>query len=175
MSEECLYFNSGLPVLLFLAWKFMLGAVMRIFFLVGFMLFFCGSSYAALGAAPSDFKTAHGSRKSQALSAVVSKNFQISETTLPSGTLVREYISAKGVVFAVSWSGPLLPDLQTLLGKHFKTMVDEAGRAPKAGHSQLRVSRPEVSIFSGGHMRAYEGKAWVSSEFPEGFSLQDIQ
>jgi hypothetical protein len=153
----------------------MLGAVMRIFWVVGFMLFICESSYAALGAAPTDFKMPGSARKSQALSAVVSKNFQINETTLPSGTLVREYISAKGVVFAVSWNGPFLPDLQILLGAHFKTMVDEAASVPKAGHSQLRVNRPEVSIFSGGHMRAYEGRAWVASEFPDGFTLQDIQ
>jgi hypothetical protein len=68
-----------------------------------------------------------------------------------------------------------LPDLRTLLGPHFSTMVDAGASQSRASHSQLRVDRPEVSIVSTGHMRSFEGRAWVASKFPAGFNVQDIQ
>jgi hypothetical protein len=134
-----------------------------------------GSAFAALGSGPSDFSKASEGRQPKVLAAVSGQAYHVSESTLASGTVVREYVSAKGVVFAVSWSGPFLPDLQTLLGKHFNTMVAEAGKVPRAGHSQLHIARPEVNIQSTGHMRAFQGKAWVAGDFPAGFSVSDIQ
>ena len=102
-------------------------------------------------------------------------NFTLRETLLPTGTRVREYVSARGTVFAVSWNGPFLPDLRDLLGPHFETMTAEAALNPKAGRSQLVVRRPEVVIFSGGHMRAFEGRAWLPAELPAGFDISDIR
>ena len=32
--------------------------------------------------------------------------------TLPSGTVVREYVAPSGTVFGVAWAGPTLPDQQ---------------------------------------------------------------
>jgi hypothetical protein len=68
-----------------------------------------------------------------------------------------------------------MPDLRTLLGDQFTTMTAEAARHPKAGHSQLRVERPDVTIESTGHMRAYAGRAWLTARLPAGFKPQDIE
>lgn len=143
-----------------------------------FLILICASAQAELGSAPSVFTRDTEGRKSQSLSVALpqaSPNYRVSESVLASGTTVREYIGANGMVFAVSWNGPFLPDLKNLLGKHFDTMRNEAARVPRAGHSQLRVVRPELSIYSGGHMRAFIGRAWLVSEFPVGFKQEDIQ
>lgn len=132
-----------------------------------------GAGHAALGGAPAQF----GADSTTVVSSVASGagSYTKLDTTLPTGTRVRQYVSGAGIVFAVSWDGPFLPDLQALLGKHFDTMVAESARTPRAGSSQRTVNRPEVVIFSGGHMRAFEGRAWMPAELPAGFSANDIR
>lgn len=97
------------------------------------------------------------------------------ETMLASGTRLREYVGHDKKVFAVSWSGPFMPDLQSILGKHFDTLVAESAKRPKAGRSRLLVNTPEVVILSGGHMGAFEGRAWIPAQLPAGFSSDDIK
>ncbi|WP_394779578.1 DUF2844 domain-containing protein [Undibacterium sp.] len=137
---------------------------------------YCSTASAALGGAPTDFGASDSGRQLRTLSAARSTaNYHVSESTLSSGTVVREYVASSGTVFAVSWSGPFIPDLQTLLGKHAETLNTAAARKPKAGNSQLSVTRPDVVIQSGGHMRAYQGRAWVPAELPGGVTADDIQ
>lgn len=148
--------------------------------IIGFvMLSQCAASYAALGGAPSDFSTAPDGRKARVFAAnpagaTGGARYQIRESTLDSGTTVREFTGGDGQVFAISWNGPIMPDLRTLLGKHFDTLIDEAGKKPKAGNSRLDIRRGEVVIESGGHMRAYAGRAWIPAQLPAGFSSDDI-
>ncbi|HAT30778.1 MAG TPA: hypothetical protein DCW29_07985 [Janthinobacterium sp.] len=133
-----------------------------------------GAAHAALGGAPSDFGVAKTGLKARVLAAA-SGAYKVSDSVLANGTTVREYIKGDGQVFAVSWKGPFLPDLRTLLGEHFTTLTTAAAQTPKAGHSQLVVTRPQVVIESGGHMRAFVGRAWIPTDFPPGFSAADIQ
>ena len=44
-----------------------------------------------------------------------------------------------------------------------------------AGRSQLHIDRPDVTIESTGHMRAYAGRAWIKAKLPAGFNAQEIQ
>jgi hypothetical protein len=148
---------------------------MRTLVLIFLVCFYCEAAFAELGAAASYLGGQQSVTKKQTINGATLQNYHVTETVLVSGTRVREYILGSGTVFAVSWNGPFLPNLQSILGKHFDTMVTEAGKVSRAGNSQLRISRPEVSIFSGGHMGAYEGHAWISQDFPAGFSVQDIQ
>jgi len=143
------------------------------------LLAYADASQAALGGAPSEFTPASGtarslSQASSSVEAASPANFTIQATTLEGGTTVREYINASGIVFAVSWSGPFKPDLKKLLDGYFDAMVAESAKSPRAGHSQLRVNRPDLIIISGGHMRAFEGKAYLPAAFPAGFSAADI-
>lgn len=138
----------------------------------------CAVAYASLGGSPSNFGATpllkQGAR-SLAAAGTSSDSYTVSQSTLDSGTVVREYSDAAGVVFAVSWNGPFLPDLRTLLGQHFATLRSEAGATPKAGHSQLAIDRPDVVIVSNGHMRAFSGKAWLPDALPAGFSTDSIE
>jgi hypothetical protein len=137
--------------------------------------------HASLGRAPTVFPDASASAvRAHAMAASsggagTAAAYTVNSSVLANGTTVREYVGADGLVFAVSWDGPFLPDLRTLLGDHFATMKAEAARHPKAGHNQLHIERPEVTIESSGHMRAYTGRAWINAKLPAGFTSQDIE
>lgn len=142
-------------------------------------------AWAALGSAPSDFgngatQTKLAARSLAATSAANAASsaaavYTVNQSTLDSGTVVREYMDASNIVFAVSWKGPTLPDLRTLLGDKFTVMTGNAAKRPKAGHSQLAVDQSDVVIVSNGHMRAYAGKAWIPSALPAGFDTSTIE
>lgn len=136
-------------------------------------------AYAALGSSPSNFGTTPVRQGARALAAAGADTaaavYTVSQSTLDSGTVVREYMNAEGVVFAVSWNGPALPDLRTLLGDKFAVLTNTAAKRPKAGHSQLAVAQQDVVIVSGGHMRAYAGHAWIPGALPAGFDTSVIE
>ena len=146
---------------------------MRSLFTALILFMQCASGYAALGAAPTDFGTHQNASKARMLASAAG-TYQVQETTLANGTVIREYVTRTGTVFAVSWHGPFLPDFRTLLGAHFDTMKSEAAKTPKAGHSQMNITRPELVIVSGGHMRAYVGRAWLVGQLPAQFNVDDI-
>jgi hypothetical protein len=132
---------------------------------------------ASLGKGPSNFKNTNA-LPMQALTAggaPARSTYSVRTSVLPSGTTVREYLGGDDVVFAVSWSGPFIPDLRDLLGDHFAALTAESARLPSAGRSQIIVSNPDVHIESAGHMRAYLGRAWVTSKLPAGVTPSDIQ
>ena len=151
-----------------------MGVLMRAMqFFSALLLAYAGVSHAALGGLPEQFNTEGATVASSVSSA--GSNYVMRDTTLATGTHVREYVSGSGVVFAVTWDGPFLPDLKALLGKYFDTMGAESARVPRAGRSPMAINLPEVVINSGGHMRAFEGSAWIPAEFPTGFTADDVR
>lgn len=128
-------------------------------------LFSC-AAWAALGGPPADL-AAHAVAARSSTVTSGSATYTVSESTLDSGIIVRQYVDAGGTVFAVSWSGPSAPDLQELLGAHFETMVANAGQ--RGQRSRLNLRRSDVVITTAGHMGALEGRAWVPSKLPVGF------
>lgn len=132
------------------------------------------SAWAGLGGTPANLgKDAVATKANKATTGL--STYTDVEKTLESGTTVHEYLDASGTVFAVSWSGPYLPDLKDILGTHFDTMVAQAGKRPGAGRSRLVVKQADVVIVSGGHMGAFEGKAWLPEKLPAGFKPGDIK
>lgn len=100
--------------------------------------------------------------------------YDVQQITLPSGTLVREYVAA-GKVFAVSWRGPVIPDLRRVLSTYF-AQYEAAAAAPHAGgHHHLSIDRPGFVMRASGHMRAHFGIAYVPGLLPQGFSVDDIR
>jgi hypothetical protein len=100
--------------------------------------------------------------------------FAIHELHLPSGTVVREYVSPAGMVFAVSWQGPVLPDLQQVLGRYFEQYVQAAQTQDGAAGSRA-TQQPGLVVQTGGHMRAFFGKAYVPQMLPRGVLSEEIQ
>jgi hypothetical protein len=100
--------------------------------------------------------------------------YDVHELTLGSGTLVREFVTPAGVVFAVTWQGPIKPDLNQLLGAHFPRLV-AAGQVPHGDHRALRLQAPDLVIESSGRMRAFAGRAYLTALVPPGLSIGDLR
>jgi hypothetical protein len=102
-------------------------------------------------------------------------NYTVHEITLPSGTLVRQYVSSAGVVFAVTWKGPHLPNLQQILGDHFQTLVAHQTKQTLVGHRSITHHADDLVIESSGHPRSFVGRAYLPTAIPAGITPQDIQ
>lgn len=95
------------------------------------------------------------------------------ELTLPTGTIVHEYLNAGGTVFAVSWRGPFKPDLPALLGKYFDTYAS-APRSAGSSRSRLAIDQGNLVVRAGGHQRAFVGLAFVPQLMPPGLSVTEL-
>jgi hypothetical protein len=131
---------------------------------------FSGGSWAGLGAAPGHWPAQAAAARSATVSTG-SSSFTVVQHQLDSGTLVQEFVDGSGMVFAVSWSGPFLPDLKELLGVHFDAMAAQ-GQNQGAQHSRLAVQGSDAVIVSTGHMGGFEGRAWLPSRLPPGFDVR---
>ncbi len=100
--------------------------------------------------------------------------FAVHEIRLPSGGVVKEYASPAGMVFAVSWQGPSLPDLRQVLGRYFE-QYSAAARAHGAAARAARQAEAGLVVQSGGHMRAFFGRAYVPQMLPRGVLAAEIQ
>jgi hypothetical protein len=90
------------------------------------------------------------------------------------GTVIHEYVSAQGKVFAVTWDGPGLPDLAQLLGSYSAQLAQAQTRSPHYNHHHLRIETPEVVMESDAYLRSRSGRAWVPALFPQSLSPKDI-
>ena len=147
-----------------------LGTALGTVLLAGFVTL---PAFAALGGDAASVEADAAKMKGQARATAVA-GYTVKEITLPSGTTVREYVSAEGKVFAVAWSGMSKPDLQQTLGTYFE-QYKAAATAPHAGHHHLTIHQPELVLISGGHMRAWSGKAYVPALLPPNFSVDEIR
>lgn len=100
--------------------------------------------------------------------------FTVHELHTPTGTVIREFVAASGVVFAVSWQGPFKPDLGQLLGSHFQRYAT-APRSPGSTRSRLMIDQPDLVVHSGGHMRYYSGLAYLPQSLPPGVDAGQLR
>jgi len=73
------------------------------------------------------------------------------QVTMSSGTVVEEYLNASGVVVAVAWSGPQMPDMASLLESRFASVTARGSLDP------------DLVVSSRGHMHAFHGVAYLKS------------
>jgi hypothetical protein len=105
---------------------------------------------------------------------IAGSTYSVQEIQTPAGTTIREYVSPAGKVFGVVWQGPQMPDLKQLFGDYFGTYQD-AAKAKRTSRGALRVVQPDIVVHSGGHMRAFFGRAYVPQLVPTGVSIDDIK
>jgi hypothetical protein len=99
--------------------------------------------------------------------------YRVHEMNLPSGTRLREFVGMDGQVFAVAWNGPTIPDLRQTFGRYFDTYIT-AAKSKHAGHNHLQISQGDLVVQSGGHMRAFAGRAYLPQSIPSGVDLGDV-
>jgi hypothetical protein len=102
--------------------------------------------------------------------------YSVVEMQTPLGVTIREFQTAEGMVFAVSWKGPFKPDLRQLLGRYFAAF-QSAPREQRSRRSrtQSQITLPEVVVHSGGRPRAFAGLAYVPALLPVGVDPAGLQ
>jgi len=109
-----------------------------------------------------------------ALQVTATAAYQIHEIQSAQGVRIREYVTPDGTVFGVSWRGPWKPDLRQLLGQHFDRYV-KALQGNKTARGPATIQLPELVVESGGHMRAFFGRAYLPQLIPPGSSADVVQ
>ena len=102
--------------------------------------------------------------------------YTLHEVQLENGISIREYARSDGIVFAVSWQGPVLPDLSALLGTYFNTFKLEAERVRAAGRrgGPVSVAYGDLVMQSSGRMRDFYGHAYAPRLIPAGVKINDV-
>jgi Protein of unknown function (DUF2844) len=134
-----------------------------------------GSAQASLGgdtaSVMSDAEELHGVVQQSALG-----QFELREIASDNGMQVREFLNRSGVVFAVAWQGPAMPNLQKLLGAQFPAYVAALAAQGSPGlHRSVRFATPELVVELDGHLRAYVGRSYLPALVPPGVSIGELR
>jgi Protein of unknown function (DUF2844) len=102
--------------------------------------------------------------------------YEVHQLQSPTGTVVNEYLSSSGTVFAVTWHGPFMPDMQQILGSYFQPYSAALASQPhQYGRHPLNIRQAGLVVETGGHMRAHWGRVYVPALAPEGVSPDQLQ
>jgi hypothetical protein len=148
-----------------------------------FLLTSASQAFATLGQTPSQSiatnlsPTQTPSNKRMAFAPVVASGlYTLHESQLENGTTVREFETPGGVVFAVAWLGPVLPDLSDLLGNYFDAFKLEVAQARASGRrgAPIHILRDDLVVKSNGRMRHFFGHAYAPKLVPAGVNINDV-
>jgi hypothetical protein len=142
--------------------------------LVTIVLAFGLPAWAALGGDVSSID-ADGAHMKAAVNVAQTDNYEVHEMKTTSGTVVREFVSPAGRVFAVAWHGPFMPELQQILGSYFQQYSTALQSQKKHGRAPLNLQLPGLVVQEGGHMRSYVGRAYVPEMLPQGTTADEIK
>jgi Protein of unknown function (DUF2844) len=111
------------------------------------------------------------------LSSVRAQNYMVHEIHAPTGTVIREYMSPSGTVFAVAWEGSWPPDMHQLLGDYFEqyTQAAQAQSNVRSGRRPLHIELPGLVVRLSGHPRSFAGKAYLPDKLPPGVSADELR
>ena len=103
--------------------------------------------------------------------------YTLHEIQTANGVAVKEYVSAAGKVFAVSWQGPVHPDLRQLLGPYFDEYIQgiQEQREQRRGHGPLLIQHAGLMVQVSGHVRGFVGMAYVPQQMPAGVRAEDVR
>jgi hypothetical protein len=128
--------------------------------------------FAALGGDASSV-TGDQLQMQATLRSTQQKGYTMHELAARSGT-IREYVTPQGKVFAIAWQSVTPPNFQQLLGSYFQPFI-AAGKNHRRGSGPLVIEQPGLVLYSGGHMRAFFGKAYVPDMLPQGVTADAIK
>ena len=117
----------------------------------------------------SDQKVMHGEVR-----ALTLQGYSVQQITGADRTVVKEYISPAGLVFGISWQGPVMPNLQQLLGSYFADF-QQAAQSRVRRRGPLVVRTDKLVVESGGHMRSFHGRAYVPTLLPNKPSAEVVR
>ena len=126
-------------------------------------------SYAELGGTTASILSEQKQFNSQ-LTSSQQNGYSVYTQTLTSGTSFQEYVSPSGIIFAISWSGPTLPNIQAIFGNYYANYLSAAQESRRSIYS----SSDSLVIQSTGIMGAFQGFAFLPKQAPAGFTLNNL-
>lgn len=141
----------------------------------GLALVFAAASVPAAAALGEDASSvlADQAQMQARLEITSAAKFSVQRLLLPSATTVTQYVSPAGMVFAVTWQGPAMPDLQQVLGRYFETYSEAVKKQRASGARSMQ--QPGLVVQTGGHMRAFFGRVYVPPMLPQGVAAEEIR
>lgn len=143
------------------------------------------ASYATLGGAPSAGTSSSptmlratpqsaAASKTGATSTSVTAPYSVRESRDADGVTIREYVLPSNVVFAVTWEGPIRPDMTALLGSYFPNYVT-AGESRVRGTGPLVEGNDEFRVESAGRLGRFYGVAYLPRLKPASVRPGDLK
>jgi hypothetical protein len=136
-------------------------------------------SLPALAALGGDVASVHQDQAHMkaSLKSTQAGTYAVHEMKASAGTVVKEYVSPAGKVFAIVWQSSSIPDMHQLLGTYFNQYAQaaKAHRESHVGHQPLNIHEPGLVFQNGGHARAYFGRAYVPALVPQGVDVDALQ
>jgi hypothetical protein len=148
------------------------------------------SAEAALGGLPltgaqTGVSTVSGLHSAMAVRASsdtsAATGYTVNTVSLSSGTVVKEFVSSStSKVFAVIWHGPVMPNLQLILGDNFSAYASAPTAASASGFRMGGLSAHSVSVNgvvvqSTGSTGHFHGYAYIPADFPTGVTLESLR
>jgi hypothetical protein len=103
------------------------------------------------------------------------QQYDLHEITTSGGTVIHEYMTRQGTVFAVTWRGPFAPNLQQLFGSYYQQFQKGVAGSAPGMHRVMTIAQPDFVMHAVGLMRSYHGSAYVPSLVPTGVSVGTLQ
>ncbi|HEX4025672.1 MAG TPA: DUF2844 domain-containing protein [Steroidobacteraceae bacterium] len=144
--------------------------------MLGAIVALASPALAALGGS-ADSVSADSSAMRGQLRSTSLVQYDMQEITQGAQT-VREYVTRSGQVFAVTWQGPVPPDLRQLLGTYFGRFQEAAAASHRTNpgvHRQLNIVQSDLVVQSSGRLRAFRGLAYLPALVPDGVSVDQLQ
>lgn len=105
--------------------------------------------------------------------------YEIHETT-GEGNTIREYVNQDGIVFAITWQGPIKPDLPSLLGNYHiefsnleKNHLQANGRVYSRAPRQFKSSK--IVVQKSGTFHHSRGRAYAPNLIPDGVIPDELK
>ncbi len=133
------------------------------------LLSLASPAFAALGGKAASIDTDRV-RLHARISRSVAVGATQNDLILNDGTVTRQFTNAAGMVFAVSWNGPMRPNLRQLFGDYYPRLQAAASRTNRL-HARLAFTASDADfvVRSGGHPGAFWGYAVLLNQVPAGF------
>jgi hypothetical protein len=91
---------------------------------------------------------------------------------LPTGMVIRQYVSPAGAVFAVTWHGHRMPNVQEILGNYAEQLAHRDRIT--GGRHNMALTGTDFMMRATGHGQTFSGRAWVPSLVPAGVDLDTM-
>jgi hypothetical protein len=132
-------------------------------------------AFASLGGDAASIDTDRAQMKASSQSKQANL-YTVHRLITPSGTVVREYLSSAGNVFAVAWQGQFVPDMQQLLGSYFEqySAAVKADKESYVGRRPLNLQLPGLVVQMNGYVRNYHFRAYLPQQVPAGVKQEEL-